>query len=55
MQWYDYLVIFIGIFGLFLALLGSYHEKSKSGVVGWILIIVALIVRVSIWLYNSVG
>jgi multisubunit Na+/H+ antiporter MnhG subunit len=54
MQWYDYPLIFFGLIGVILALFGSYHGARKSGVLGWILMILALIARISIWIYTMV-
>jgi len=54
MQWYNYPIIFLGIVGILLALFGNYHGHGikKTGVWGWALIILLLIIRVSIWIYN---
>ena len=52
MQWYDPFIILGIITGIFLAFFGSYHghgRTGKSGVLGWILIILSLIVKASIW------
>ena len=52
MEWYDPFIILGVIVGIFLAFFGSYHghgRTGKSGVWGWILIILSLIVKASIW------
>jgi hypothetical protein len=52
MQWYDPLLIIVVVIGLLLILFGSYHghQTIKSGVVGWIMVFVALTIRVGIWI-----
>ena len=56
MQWYDYVVIVGCIIGFIIILFGSYHESGgrKSGLWGWILIIVLLIIRVSLWIASTI-
>ena len=56
MQWYDYVVIVGCVIGFFFILFGSYHEHGgrKSGLWGWIIITVLLIIRVSIWIASTI-
>jgi len=54
MQWYDPILIILGIIGLLIILFGSYHghRAIKSGVLGWILIVAVLIIKVGIWILS---
>lgn len=55
MAWYDSLIIIGIVAGFLLAFFGSYHGrrgKLKTGVLGWIIIFLSLIVKALIWLIN---